>query len=188
MLHNVGSMVDGAVSRALSAAQTTPTQTNPLQVSATIRKLFMLLHGSYGTLFLAKFSTGERDAEGRDKGIRAAMKVWDAKLSNFAPEVVETAADRLSASHPQFPPNLPEFEALCVSVAPRKTYAQEAGLPRLPAPAPAAPMEVSFELRGDGKDWARRILARHEAGDKIRPYTLQCARQALGLEGRMSWQ
>lgn len=41
--------------------------------------------------------------------------------------------------------------------------------------------------RSDPKDWARRILARDQAGDKIRPYTLLSARQALGLEGGMPW-
>ena len=40
----------------------------------------------------------------------------------------------------------------------------------------------------DGKEWARRLIARHEAGERLRPYTLTCARQALGMEGKMSWQ
>jgi hypothetical protein len=184
-MNNVATLADAVIERSAgSAAQ----NAEPLQVSPVVRKLFMLLHGSYGSLFLTKFSTGEKDAQGRDKGIRAAMKVWDAKLSQFDDSVIETAADHLSAQHPEFPPNLPQFESLCVALMPRKTYAEEAGLPRLPAPAPAAPAKVSFDMRGDGKDWARRILARNEAGDKIRPYTLQCARQALGMEGRMSWQ
>jgi len=184
MLHDVATLAESAMNRPAPSAESSA---DPLQVSAVVRKLFMLLHGSYGTLFLSKFATGEKDAAGRDKGIRAAMKVWDAKLSRFGDSVVEAAADRLSTQHPEFPPNLPQFESLCVALMPRKTYAEEAGLPRLPAPAPAAPMKVSFDMRGDGKDWARRILARSEAGDKIRPYTLLSARQALGMEGRMAW-
>lgn len=32
---------------------------------------------------------------------------------------------------------------------------------------------------GDGKDWARRIVARHEAGEKIYSYNLRLARAAL---------
>lgn len=39
--------------------------------------------------------------------------------------------------------------------------------------------------KADEKGWARIIVQRAEAGDKILPYTLQSARQALGLEGRM---
>lgn len=181
MLNNVATLVGNV----LDGAQAAPA--NPLQVSAVVRKLFMVLHGSYGNLFLSKFSTGEKDAEGRDKGIRAAMKVWDSKLANFAPDVVEAAAGRMTSEHPEFPPNLPQFEALCEAIQPRKTYAQEVGLPMLPAPTPAAPLKVDFSQKNDGKDWARSIIARSEAGDKIRPYTLQSARQALGMEGRMSW-
>lgn len=158
------------------------------EASPTVRKLFVLLHGSYGSLFLSKYATGEKSESGGDKGVAAAMLVWDAALSKFAPDVIEAAAKRLMGETPEFAPNLPQLEKVCAAIAPRKTYAEEAGLPRLPAPAPAEPMKVSFDMRGDGKDWARRILARNEAGDKIRPYTLLSARQALGMEGRMSWQ
>lgn len=158
------------------------------EASPTVRKLFVLLHGAYGSLFLSKYATGEKSEAGGDKGVAAAMLVWDAALSRFTPDVIEAGAKRLMAESPEFAPNLPQLEKVCEAITPRKTYAEEAGLPRLPAPAPAEPMKVSFDMRGDGKDWARRILARSEAGDKIRPYTLQSARQALGMEGRMSWQ
>lgn len=158
------------------------------EASTTVRKLFVLLHGSYGSLFLSKYATGEKSEAGGDKGVAAAMLVWDAALSKFAPDVIETAAKRLMAESPEFAPNLPQLEKVCEAITPRKTYSEEAGLPRLPAPAPAEPTKVSFEMRGDGRDWARRILARQEAGDHIRPYALQCARQALGMEGKMPWQ
>ena len=187
-MHDVATMVDAAVNRAALTANaaTTPTA-EPLQVAPVVRKLFMLLHGSYGSLFLAKFSTGEKDAQGRDKGIRAAMKVWESQLSRYPSDVIETAAQRLTTEHPDYPPHLPQFETLCLAVMPRRTYAQETGLPRLAAPAQRPPTIVSFELRGDGKDWARRVMARHEAGDKINPYTLLSARQALGIEGGQAW-
>ena len=154
-------------------------------VSMAVRRLFILMHGSYGNLFLSKFSTGEKDAQGKDKGIRAAMKVWESKLSAYSDEVIETAAGRMS---PDFPPNLPQFDALCQAAAPRQTYAQEQGLPQLPAPVAAPPLAVSFDLKNDGRDWARRILARAEAGEIIRQYTLSSARIAMGLEGKQSWQ
>jgi hypothetical protein len=172
---------------AIQYAQQT-TEDEPLQVNPMVRNLFMLLHGAYGNLFISKFSTGEKDKRGRDKGIRAAMKVWEAALGKFPAEVVETAAGRLTKDHPEFPPNLPQFEKLCDAAAPRKTYAEENNLPRLAAPV-AEPVKVSLEPKNDGKDWARRILYRVERGDKsVRAYALQCARQALGLEGRQAWQ
>lgn len=75
---------------------------------------------------------------------------------------------------------LPEFKQLPAPKADERVVAEQiakqTGLKKALAPAV------------DGKDWARRSLARSEAGDKIRPYTLLSARQALGLEGRMSWQ
>lgn len=158
------------------------------ETSPTVRKLFVLLHGAYGSTFLSKYATGEKNADGNDKGVLAAMLVWDAGLSKFAPDVIESAAKRLMAEDPKFPPNLPQMEKVCEAITPRKTYAEEAGLPRLPAPAPVAPIKVDFSKQNDGKDWARAILARAEAGEKIRPYTLKSARQALGMEGKMSWQ
>ena len=157
------------------------------EASSTVRKLFVFLHGAYGSVFLSKYSTGEKNAEGSDKGVVAAMLVWDAALGKFAPDVIEAAAKRLMDEDPKFPPNLPQLEKVCEAIAPRKTYAEEAGLPRLPAPVPAAPIKVDFSQQHDGKDWARAIMARDAAGDKIRPCTLQSARQALGMEGRMSW-
>lgn len=160
----------------------------PAQESPTIRKLFLMMHGAYGNLFVSKFATGEKDANGKDKGIRAAMLVWESALRKFPVDVVETAASRLAEHHPEYPPNLPQFEKLCSACAPRKTYAEEAGLPRLPAPAAAPAVEVSFAMQGDGKDWARRILARQEAGERIRPISLRFAREALGMEGKKSWQ
>lgn len=153
-----------------------------LQVKPVIRKLFILLHGSYGNLFISKFSTGEKDAQGRDKGIRAAMKVWESKLAQYPADVVETAAARMTAAHAEFPPNLPQFEVLCTAAMPRQTYAEENNLPRLAAPVPAAPVElVDFKPKGDMKDWARRLLARHDAGEVLKPIQLRFAREAMGI-------
>lgn len=182
-MHNVATLAASAVHQAPQAQAAEPLQVNPV-----VRKLFMLLHGSYGNLFISKFSTGEKDGQGRDKGIRAAMKVWEAKLAKFPADVVEIAAERLSAEHPDYPPNLPQFEKVCRAATPRQTYAEQEGLKRLPAPV-AAPVQVSLTLKNDGKDWARRILARIAAGDKsVRKYAHDSAKLALGVDGRQVWQ
>ena len=172
--------------QALREAAAQPRQKR--EASVTVRKLFVLLHGAYGSLFLSKYATGEKNEAGGDKGVAAAMLVWDSAMAKFAPEVIEAAVKRLMAENPEFAPNLPQLEKVCEAITPRKTYAEEVGLPRLPAPAPAAPLKVDFSKQNDGKDWARSILARAGAGDTIRPSTLLSARQALGMEGRMSWQ
>lgn len=146
-----------------------------------IRRLFTVLHGAYGSQFVAKFTTGERDAKGKDKGIRSAMQVWQSKLAAYPADVIEAAAARVMDAHPEFPPTLPQFEALCRAAMPRKTFAQEQGLPQLPAPPAAPKAVVDVTLRNDGKDWARKILAGADAGDKRTPTVLRMARAALGL-------
>lgn len=181
MANNVATLATSEANRVRSAAAAGG---EPLQVSPVIRKLFVLLHGTYGNLFISKFSTGEKDADGRDKGIRAAMKVWEAKLGQYPADIVEAAAGRVGAESPEYPPSLPQFEKVCQAVTPRKTYAQEMGLVRLPAPE-RNPIEVSFAACNDGKDWARRLLARVEAGDKcVNRNSLKLAREAMGMEVR----
>lgn len=143
-----------------------------------VRKLFMLLHGAYGNPFIAKFSSGERDADGKDKGIRSAMMVWGHGLLDFAPDVVEAAAKRYTMLYPEFPPNLPQFEAVCRSMVPRKTFAEEQGLKALPAPTQSR-ADVALDVVGDGRDWARRILAGVDAGDRRSPTVVRFAREAL---------
>ena len=98
------------------------------QASTRTRKLFVVLQSAYGTAFLAKFSTGELNERREDKGMRAAQLVWDAALAEFADDVIETASRNAQRENPEFPPSLPQFEALCKAATPRKTYAEEAGL------------------------------------------------------------
>ena len=104
------------------------------QASQRIRKLFMVLQGAYGNLFLSKFNTGELNGDGSDKGMRTALLVWDGALAQFTDDVIEAAALRIQRDNPDYAPNLPQFERLCEALAPRKTYDEQEGLPRLPPP------------------------------------------------------
>ncbi len=175
-MNDLAKMAHEAVREA--AAQPRPRR----KACSTVRKLFVFLHGAYGSVFLSKYSTGEKNDKGSDKGVVAAMLVWDAALGKFAPDVIEAAAKRLMDEDPKFPPNLPQMEKVCNAITPRKTYAEEAGLPRLSAPATAEPIKVDFSKKNDGKDWARCLMARHEAGDKLRPIQLRFAREALRIK------
>lgn len=168
------------VERAVSGAQQ---QAERAAISPAIKQLFQLLHGAYGNAFITKFATGEKDASGKDRGIRSAMVVWQMALSKYPAEVIETAAQRVTEQYPDFPPHLPQFEALCKADAPRKTYAEQHGLP--PAQALPKPVEAAlrnppgFEPRNDGRDWARRIMARKAAGERINICPLRMAKEAL---------
>lgn len=153
------------------------------EASTTVRKLFLLLQGTYGNQFLSKFSTGVVDDNNRDLGIAAAMRVWERTLCKYDAGVIETAADRAIELHKQFPPNLAEFEALCRAAQPRKTHAELQGWTALPAPSKPKPVVVKINPVGDGKDCYRKILARAKAGDKtISRFALESAMQVMGIK------
>ncbi|MFG0789332.1 MULTISPECIES: hypothetical protein [Pseudomonadota] len=171
--------------QSISTLYRAATEGEPQQqaTGAAVKNLFLVMQGSYGSLFLSKFATGVLDSGGRDLGVRTAMRVWSAALAKYDPGVIETAVARLPATHPDFPPHLPQFEALCRAATPRRTHAQLQGWSCLPAPA-ASPVSVQLVPVGDGKDWARRILARARAGDRtITRTVLRNAMQALHMEG-----
>jgi len=173
-MNNLATLAQQAIQHA--GQQPAPKGDNP-----TIRKLFLILHGSYGSLFTTKFSTGERDANGKDKGIRAAMLVWESALAKYSPDTIETAAKRLADECPDFPPNLPQFEAICRAVMPRQTFRDEQ--PRRLPPPEAKPIgPIEFQAMNDGKDWARKLLARQAAGDRVSLGSIECARKALRIQ------
>ena len=154
------------------------------EASERTLKLFVVLQGAYGTQFLAKFHGGELNRQGEDKGVRAAQLVWDAALAEFPDDVIESASKSIHRECPEFPPSLPQFLRVCEALKPRKTYFEENGLLALPAPK-FQRMEVPIKPHGDGKDWARKIMARSDAGDKTVSYrALKDAKEALGLNTR----
>lgn len=151
-----------------------------------VANVFKVLHGFYGNLFLSKFASGQVDESGADQGVTSAKSIWAHGLRKYGAGVVKTALNSCLTAHPQFPPSLPEFVALCAAHQPRQTYAEENNLPRLAAPAHAAPVElVDFKPKGDMKDWARRLMARHDAGEILKPIQLRYAREALGIRVEM---
>lgn len=103
---------------------------------AGIRRVFMVLHGFYGNLFLNKFSTGSVES-GEDQGIANARRIWAYSLSEYDTDTIKLALRRCQERHPEFPPSLPQFVALCSAIKPREVY-------RPPAP-PA--LTMSPELR-----------------------------------------
>jgi len=124
------------------------TPTPPLPEQA-VNNVFKVFHGFYGNLFLSKFSTGEVDAQGGDAGIVSARQIWGHGLRNFDAGTVKAALAQCMAQHPEFPPSLPQFVALCRANAPREAY----------KPAQQA-IGMSQELRSKYARQAREINAR----------------------------
>jgi len=149
--------------------------------SQWIRKLFAVLQAAYGTTFLAKFATGELNDAGEDKGVRTALLVWESDLIAFAPDVIEAAVARCREESPKFPPNLPELVQACKAITPRKSYYEEIGNLALPMDRPVV-RPVEFERKGDGKDWARALQARHDAGQHLTLFQIASYRACLRLD------
>lgn len=115
---------------------------------------------------------------------------WAEELSGYANNLEPL---RYALRHlPERCPNVGQFKKIA-NLCPPPVFKA------LPAPRAAEAVvlgEVAKQLalkqalapKADMKGWARTIAGRAEAGEKLLPYTLQSARQALGLEGRMAWQ
>jgi len=116
---------------------------------------------------------------------------WEEELSGFAGnlEPLRYALRNLPAKCP----NVAQFRTLANACPP-------ADVPRLEAPR-ASERVVAEEIakqtglkraiahnENRSKDWARAIVSRAAAGERITPYSLRSARQALGMEGRQKWQ
>lgn len=139
-----------------------------------VDRLFERLLATYGRDFVARY-------EGLEQ---AAIKtVWAHELAGFAPHLqsIAWALENL----PERCPNVIEFRNLCRQ-APRDPE------PQLPAPQ-ADPERLRAELAklaevrkaavapAGAKDWAHRILARVEAGERVNRTVHRFAREALGL-------
>ena len=143
-------------------------------MSRGIDRLFDKLAIRYGSAFLDQW---------RGMPLEDVKADWIEELRAFAhaPEVFAWALEHL----PERAPNVGQFKALCRQ-APRKPA------PALPAPpvnperareafavvaAALAPKE-----HADPKQWARDLITKHEAGEKVALAALNAARRALRIE------
>jgi len=115
-----------------------------------VNNIFKVFHGFYGNLFLSKFSTGEVDPQGGDAGIVSARQIWGHGLRDFDAGTVKAALGQCMDRHPEFPPSLPQFVALCSANKPREVYR-----PAVPA------LEMSQQLKSAYSARAREINERH---------------------------
>lgn len=143
-------------------------QVNP----ATANDVFKVLHGFYGNLFLNKFSTGVVDAKGRDEGVRSARVVWAQTLLPFGESTVVAALEACKAAHPEFPPSLPQFEALCRAAKPREVYKPDQPI-----------LVMSQQLRSQYAAQARAVNEKHQrkAMDRVTGY-VELAQSLDGLK------
>ena len=135
-------------------------------------RIFDKLTLTYGQQFLRRW---------QDIDLNAVKSDWGHELAGFAqhPRAIAWALQHLPIDKP---PTVLEFRALA-----RKAPPEDA--PKLEAPK-ADPSRVAAELAKlapvrkarlyvDGRGWARTILAREAAGDRLNPTTLRFAREAM---------
>lgn len=141
-----------------------------------VNNVFKVLHGFYGNLFFSKFATGQVEREGgEDQGIANARRIWAFGLREFDADTIRTALRQCQERHPEFPPSMPQFVALCAAAKPREAF------------RPAKPaIGMSQKLRSKYAAQARAINARHhekalerKAGYIELPQTLDGLKQAI---------
>ncbi len=111
--------------------------------------------------------------------------LWAHELAAYGQnlEAIAFALENL----PPRAPNAIEFKQLC-RMAPRKENAPAIEHVKAdPARVAAEFAKLREVIKSkpassyDAKEWARIIIRRHEAGEKIRPLNLRFAREALGI-------
>jgi len=126
---------------------------------------------TYGQAFLRRWA---------DIDMNTVKSDWAHELDGFDrnPKAIAFALSNLD---PEKPPTVLQFRALAYKAPSDQPEAidqpkatQERIASELLKMAPIRRMPLP-----DKKDWARRIVARHEAGDNIRPYSLKLAQDAL---------
>jgi len=140
-----------------------------------VERLFDKMTLIYGQSFLRRW---------QDIDLEAVKADWAHELAGFAqhPKSIAWALQNLPADKA---PTVLEFRALARKAPPEV-------LPQLEAPK-ADPDRIAAELaklgpvvnepkRDDGREWARRIVAKHESGLRVAPLPLRMARDALGQE------
>lgn len=142
-----------------------------------VEALFTKLQLAYGRDFIGRW-------EGVD--LNDVKTDWGHELAGFegCPEAIAYALAHL----PPKAPTVMEFRDICRK-APRVESDNEkrlrlevlpAGRDRIEAElAKLGPVRKRIEV--DQKDWARRLLARHDGGEVLKPIQLRFAREALGL-------
>lgn len=125
-----------------------------------IRHVFRVLHGWYGNLFLSRYTVGRELPKGdpnagEDEGMVNARRMWAFAIRSFSGETIRAALNATRPAHPEFPPTLPQFEALCRARAPRgPVVPMKDGKPLL--------LTMSDEHRSERARRAREIQAKHE--------------------------
>lgn len=156
-------------------------QQAPAAPKDTANNVFKVFHGFYGNLFLSKFVNGQTDADGVDQGVVSARAIWSHGLRDIDLDTIKAALAATMDSHPEFPPTLPQFVALCRAWAPRPVYRD-----CLQAPKPAVDNEERLqEIRKRFASMKAALAVKEEPSglDLLKQAIADAVRCAGGDEG-----
>jgi hypothetical protein len=146
----------------------------PLQA---VDRLFSRLTMTYGPSFTRTF-------DGLD--LNEVKSLWSHELSFYNTHEKMSDIAWALENLPERAPNVIEFKNLCRKApkreAPRLPEPKanperlKAELAKLMAPAKEAAAKAQFT---DGREWARRIIAKQQSGEKINAVALRFAKEAL---------
>jgi hypothetical protein len=158
-MHNLATLVNPDMVQRHATAGATE------QSEAAVRRLFRLMHGFWGNLFLSRYATGEVE-NGHDKGVRSAMSVWSLALARYDGDTILAAFEQCSKAAPEYPPSLAQFLAACAARAPRRARTADHNSVKA---IPMGQAMTSLYARR-----ARAINARHESksaqpSDQVQP-------------------
>ena len=148
-----------------------------------VNNVFKVMHGFFGNLFLSKFANGQTNDAGEDTGVVSARQIWAHGLRDFDLSTVKTALARVMADHPEFPPSLPQFVALCKASQVRRVA---------PESQPRLGMDDALKAASNAKaradalaEYQRRVDAKKRATDATDglPMLRQLIAQAVALAG-----
>jgi hypothetical protein len=122
-----------------------------------VERIFLRLHGRFGSAFTDKYKLNQYDADGNDLGVLNAKYVW-------AEELAGISADRIKAAllyGYEYPPSCDQFKAQCKS-----TIVAHQDYKALPKPKLSDEQvnEIHNKLakftspKRDYKAWAKKIL------------------------------
>lgn len=138
--------------------------------------LFDRFRSVYGNRAETMWSAANRDD---------LLQVWGETLAGYSGDDLKRALAEMMLHHADYPPTLPQFTQLCNAARLRRM--QDVGKlspPRAPMPQEVKQRIEAMDLtkkRGDGRDWARQILA-DGTGTLYPRISYEFARQALGLD------
>lgn len=136
--------------------------------------------------FVAYYGSQKVGAMWADADVQEVKAVWARALMKFDPKSIGGALDRLIESGREWPPTLPEFVELCRQSAIGRQQHAPAVLLQMPRSSPdVANRHVkaaasALASKKPSREWASRLLARHEAGEHFSISVLNMARAALG--------